>query len=355
MIPYIIFFLIPIMFFLHPLKGSSGVKLLSWSLIIILGTLFIGLRYQVGGDWSQYLYYLYQTRNVDFLTAIQIADPGYMAVNWLSQKLNLGIIGVNLFCGFCFTLGLSMFSLKQPYPWLAFMIAVPYLFIVVGMGYSRQAVALGFVMMAFSFWENGKPIKYLTFVFIGAVFHKAAVVMLPFSILLFKRVSIYTWLIAIPIIAGIGLVLLYESISVYYEVYASGMLSSSGGLIRVILNLVPIAIAIFHLQKLQIAFPEDFKLWASMSVVAIACLPLVLIASTAIDRIALFIAPLQIALSTRIVYVQKDGFDRAFFALFFIILYASVLYVWLNYADNSYSWIPYQIAFESSSLNEFQT
>ena len=91
MIPYIIFFLIPIMFFLHPLKGSSGVKLLSWSLIIILGTLFIGLRYRVGGDWSQYLYYLYQTRNVDFLTAIQIADPGYMAINWLSQKLNLGI------------------------------------------------------------------------------------------------------------------------------------------------------------------------------------------------------------------------------------------------------------------------
>jgi hypothetical protein len=342
MIPYIIFFIIPIIFFLHPLKGSSGVKLVAWSAMIILGTLFIGLRFKVGGDWSQYLYYLYQTRNVDFLTAIQVADPGYMAINWVSNQLGLGIIGVNLFCGFCFTLGLTMFSLKQPYPWLAFLIAVPYLFIVVGMGYSRQAVALAFVMMAFSFWGDGKLSKYLAFVFIGALFHKAAVVMLPFSILLFKRISIYTWLIAFPTIGGVGLVLLYDSISVYAEVYASGMLSSSGGLIRVILNLVPISIAIFHLEKLKLAFPQDFKLWASMSLVAIACLPLVLIASTAIDRIALFIAPLQIALSTRIVFVQKEGFYRAFFALFFVILYASVLFVWLNYADNSYSWIPYQ-------------
>ena len=35
------------------------------------------------------------------------------------------------------------FVRRQPMPWLGLLVAIPYLVIVVGMGYSRQAIALG--------------------------------------------------------------------------------------------------------------------------------------------------------------------------------------------------------------------
>ena len=75
-------------------------------------------------------------------------DPGYLFLNWISAKLNGGIAGANLLCGFIFSLGLSIFCRNLPRPFLALAVAMPYMVIVVSMGYSRQAVALGVTMIA---------------------------------------------------------------------------------------------------------------------------------------------------------------------------------------------------------------
>ncbi len=340
---YWIFFLIPVLFFLHPLRAKKDLSNLVKSAFILVGTLFIGLRYQVGGDWSQYLYYLYQTRNVSFFEAVMIADPAYMAINWLSSQLNLGIVGVNLICGLIFSSALILLASRQPYPWLSVLIAVPYLFIVVAMGYSRQAIGLAFVFIAIATMKRNEPLRYLIYILIGALFHKATVVMLPFAIFLLKDIKFLTILLGALLFGAAGLIIVYDSISTYYESYALGLIQSSGGLIRTLMNAVPISIALFNIKKIYLNFPDDFKFWFYISLAALTCIPLVFIASTAVDRIALFLSPLQIVLINRIIYVQDSNFLKSVFAIFFVIFYTLVLFVWLNYADNSYSWIPYQV------------
>ena len=49
--------------------------------------------------------------------------------------------------GAIFAIGLVVFCRNLPRPWLALAVAVPYLVIVVAMGYSRQGVALGLAML----------------------------------------------------------------------------------------------------------------------------------------------------------------------------------------------------------------
>ncbi len=44
--------------------------------------------------------------------------------------------------------GLVQFCRKQPLPWLALAVAAPFIIIVVGMGYTRQSVALGFILLS---------------------------------------------------------------------------------------------------------------------------------------------------------------------------------------------------------------
>lgn len=340
---YWILFLIPVLLFFHPIKSDKDLTLVTRIIFVILGTLFIGLRYQVGGDWSQYLYYLYQTQNVSFLEAISIADPAYMAINWISSQMGFGIIGVNIICGLIFSSALVLLASKQSYPWLAIIISVPYLMIVVAMGYSRQAIGLAFVFIAIALMKTGHPIRYIVLVLIGALFHKATVVMLPFSIFLVREVRFATIILGAISVSIAGIVIVYDSIATYYESYALGLIQSSGGLIRILMNLVPITFAVFNLTKLRSAFNDDYFFWVGICSAAILCVPLVFIASTAVDRIALFLSPLQIVLINRVILVQQSNFLKSVFAIFFIAFYAAVLFVWLNYADNSYSWIPYKI------------
>ena len=121
-----------------------------WLFIIIFLTVFIGFRFEVGGDWGAYLMYYDSFSGIYLRDAFNItSDPGYILINWASSELGWGIYGVNTICGFIFALGLAIFCRNLPRPLLALLAAIPYLLIVVGMGYSRQGVALGFAMMGF--------------------------------------------------------------------------------------------------------------------------------------------------------------------------------------------------------------
>ena len=65
-----------------------------------------------------------------------------------------------------FTYGLFRICRQQPNPWLALVVATPFLIIVVGMGYTRQAAAMGFLMIGRIFHaaiqDVGEGIKVAT-------------------------------------------------------------------------------------------------------------------------------------------------------------------------------------------------
>ena len=62
--------------------------------------------------------------------------------------------------------------------------------------------------------------------------------------------------------------------------------------------------------------------------------------STAVDRLALYLIPLQLAVLPRVQYL----FHGQLFGRAVIVAYAGlVLFTWLNFAVHSRYWVPYQI------------
>ena len=126
----------------RPAVERHGATLL-FTLACIATVVMIGFRVDVGGDRYTYLEFYKRMNLYPLSRAIGMGDPSYALLNWTVRRADLGMWLVNTVCAAIFVAGLGKFALRQPNPWLAMLIAVPYLIIVVAMGYTRQAAALG--------------------------------------------------------------------------------------------------------------------------------------------------------------------------------------------------------------------
>lgn len=347
MIPYWFLFLIPVFGTLQLIRVNIQSQNFGFLFFSIVAILMIGLRYEIGADWFAYMEYYEISRNISFLEALQISDPGYMAINWLSAKFNLGIWGVNLFCASVFVYGLIKFCKQQPLSWLALLVATPYLLVVVAMGYTRQATAMGFVFLAFLAWIEGNLIKYVILIIFSSLFHISALVMLVLAPFINSKYSLFKKLLIISLFSIILLAILIESFHLIiwkYSTYIEEKLfDSKGGLIRIIMNAIP-SIILLVFQNHYKRFP-DYKLWYIISGISLLFIPLVKEFSTFTDRIALYMSPIQIVVFSRFHRIIGNLGFRTFVVLGIILLYALVLFVWLNYAIHSEYWVPYRWIF----------
>lgn len=322
----------------RPGKRPGPVLLAFGSVLIALA---IGLRYEVGADWEPYRFMFFYAGYADLPRLLAIGDPGYQLLNWAVRRSGAEIWLVNIACGVIFAFGLFRFARVQPDPWLAFVVAVPYLVVVVAMGYSRQAVAIGILMAGLAALARGASIvRFSLYVAAGALFHKTVVVVLPLVIFASQRSRLMN------LLAGIaGSVLLYDiflsqSVEGFVRNYLQTEYHSQGAAIRVVMNLVP-AIA-FYLIRHRLQFdPIETKIWTYFSLASLA-MPLALVvlpSTTVVDRISLYLIPLQLAVLPRLAYL----FKARTLGRFLVILYAAlVLFVWLNFAVHAEYWLPYQ-------------
>ena len=109
---------------------------------------------------------------------------------------------------------------------------------------------------------------------------------------------------------------------------------------RVLMNVVPAVLLILFRRRLA-PDPEERRLWLWIAVFALACLPLVGLASTAVDRIAPYLIPLQLFVFTRMPRLARTVEVRTPLVLGVVGHYAPVLYVWLNHAAHAFAWVPY--------------
>jgi hypothetical protein len=167
---------------LRPLRLDGA-----WLLTIVAFSLLIGFRFRVGGDWIQYFVYLADVEGCTLGEVLQRSDPGYRLLNWLSVQAGWDIYGVNLLGGLIFSAGLAVFCRSLPRPWLALAVAVPYMVIVVAMGYSRQGIALGLAMLGLVALGRRSTAWFVIWVLLAATFHKTAVIMLPVAALAAAR------------------------------------------------------------------------------------------------------------------------------------------------------------------------
>ena len=276
---------------LGPLARNPVLLLFGAALV----SLAIGLRYRVGADWETYRFLFSYAGYSDLGRTLAVGDPGYEFINWSVQQVGGQFWLVNMICGLIFAWGLYRFARSQPDPWLCAAVAIPYLVIVVAMGYSRQAVAIGIVMAGLaSLFRGGSVVRFALYVATAALFHKTAVVVLPLVIFSADRNRLLNFLAGVAGAILLWDMFLAESVEGFVENYIRTEYSSQGAAIRLVMNLVPATALLLFGRRMQFGV-QQYRVWFTFSIAALVMplLLLILPSSTAIDRLALYLIQIQ--------------------------------------------------------------
>jgi hypothetical protein len=324
-------------------EDSVGLLLLAAGFFTVL---MIGFRYEVGGDWNSYYRALVMASYESFADIMAGYDPGYAILNWLSATLGFDIWLVNFLCGILFVWGLLQFAKRQPNPWLCVLVAVPYLIIVVAMGYTRQAVAIGILLAGLSDLDRRNSVlRFLFYVAVAGLFHKTAIIVLPLIIMATARRKIVIVPVALMTLILLYYLLLSSEVESIRQGYVEVEYSSQGAAVRVALNLVPAAL--FFLFQSRFGFSElAEKVWRNFAVASFVLLFLLFAtpSSTAIDRMALYLIPLQLVIFSHLPNVfGKGGSQNGQVVLGVIVYSALVQLVWLTQGVFAELWLPYKV------------
>jgi hypothetical protein len=330
----------------HPLKDSIEKRNfnLQWIITFIFLSLFIGLRHNVGGDWGSYLIYFEEIKYTNLSSIFNLAqDFGYAYLNWFVNKLGSQIYLVNLICGIIFSYGLCVFCIHTRRPFLALAAAFPYLVIVVAMGYTRQSVAIGLGMIGFILMQRRSFLKFAAIMFIAMSFHKTSAILLGLAIFIFSRNKFFT-------LFGFSLIsyLLFSSpfldqFKDLYQYYVLDDYQSQGAAVRVAMLFLPSIIFLIWPHRFHFSYDQE-RLWKLIAYISIGLLLALLLldASTAVDRIALYFLPIQMIVFSSLPEIIKGIKNSTSVLIILIILfYISVMFVWLNFAFHAMYWLPY--------------
>jgi hypothetical protein len=330
--------------------GMGRSRRLAWpgflALLLFL-TLLIGLRDGVGGDWGNYLPSIERAFGLSVPEILQQDEPGYALLNWIGANWGGGVYLVNTVCGLIFSIGLLRFCRAQPRPWLALTLAFPYLITVVAMGYSRQGVAIGLELLGLLALERGRLLQFLAWIALASTFHRTVLVLLILPASTLSPRLRFSQLIRLVLLAGAGFGLYSAFLASDLDYYQSGYIDagyqSQGALIRVALCLLPALL--FLLKRRRFRLPPDAqRLWTLISLLAVAAaIGLVTVASsTAVDRIALYLIPLQLYVGSRIPDARLFGISPASWSRLLVLFSLAVLLVWLLFAAHAFAWLPYR-------------
>lgn len=304
----------------------------------------VGFRWQVGCDWGSYALKILQAKMIYSWGEWEAVahDVGYAFLNiWVADSGG-SIVAVNTVTALITMVALVVFCKRQPNPLLALAIAVPYVVIVFYQGYTRQALAFGFELFALVVLAKSQNARFVLLILFAATFHKTAFILLPLAALASSRNKwwSYSW-VGVTFLAAFFF-FMQERQDVLWNNYVVADMQSSGGGIRIAMNVIPALLLLWFKDRIAFNSEEDKKLWFWMAVLSLACVPLVMLSSTATDRIALYLMPIQLFMLSRLpdlFPLHKPKIYMAILAYYFL-----VQFVWLNYATHAGCWLPYKFA-----------
>jgi hypothetical protein len=326
-------------------EGTTGRSLLLFIALAALPTLLmIGLRWEIGPDWGSYLDIFNYTKLYPLGRLIAREDPGFGFLLWLLHQAHAPFWILNVICGSVFVAGLTAFAVRQPNPWLAFLIAFPYLVIVVGMSGNRQSLALGFLFFALNAVERGRVNKFVLLIVFAALFHGSVLLVLPLGLLSYSRNNLQRGVLLIFALA-VGYYFFRETFSLYARRYSMEHIQSAGVAYRLAMNLL--AALIFLLFQGRFGFDEhQSKLWRNFSLCTLVLLVLLALlpSSTAIDRFVLYLFPLQFAVLSRTPNILTSGEGSGRLQLTFVVIaYCMVIQlVFLLFGSFASYYMPYR-------------
>lgn len=285
-----------------------------------------------------------------FQLSVQNRDLGYNLLSHISLYFGFGIWGVNLFSALIFSTGLILFCRSLKRSWLALAVSVPYLITVVGMGYTRQSVALGFLLIAFYTLSKGARFQTIFSILFAIAFQKTAVLTLVFILPALINVrltykSAIQYLLSLILIGFAYAIFLSGQINILIAGYLiDHTMNSDGALVRVLLNFIPAFLFLLYGSRLNLS-RSLYLLWLGMSLYSVFLLIALPISpsSTVVDRLALYALPLQPFVFSSLPDLNLFKLKSKYMSLSVIILFFAIQYVWFFYSNTSFAWVPYRI------------
>lgn len=327
-----------------------------WNVLAMLGFWILynfisAIRDNTAGDWYTYDEMVYLFKYMSLGQAMLDTDPAFGFFGWIGSRLGLGLYFANFICSAILSWGVLRLASRLPNPWVAITAAVPYLLIVVGYGYIRQAAAIGLLVSAICDLQDRRHFAAAIQALLAATFHNSAVVMFP--LLVFAVVPRNLWTLAAFTGATLlltNLLLATQIASVYQVGYIDQEYKSSGATVRVLMNIVPaMFFVVFHRNfGVDQRAKRIWELFAWGSVVLFIALfryP----GSTAIDRLALYLLPIQVYVFGYVVSsFANRGRPAQLLTLACVAYLTLVQMVWFFRADHAYLWVPYQSIFSET-------
>jgi hypothetical protein len=346
MIFYFLFFIMIAALTLFSISWSHPLSyILFFSLV-----LFVGFRYEVGGDWNSYLTYFHNTGIKSFFDLLKEKNFAYSFLSWISIQGNLPIMIVNLLCALIALGGLWFFVTTFSLGYLGLLMSYPYFIVVVSMGYTRQSVSIGLMMAGISFLKKQKNILATLCFFMMPLFHLASFIpLMALSVWLLYQFRCYKTLFILGCGSLTGLFLFSESllplINHYNPFSSSGFVYQSlGSIPRATFTAFFALLFITQFSSIKNLFQNRLSssLFYGLSLLSLLNFFSSFIFSTFSDRTGLFFLPLVILVPSYLAHLWLHQRKKILTASVFLnFLYLTFWFYFSSYAQNS--WLPYRL------------
>ncbi len=317
-------------------------------ILLLALTLFIGTRWQVGGDWDSYIVMIEEAPRISWLAALW-NDPGYLALELAAGQFGAAMWAVNIPCALIFVTGLILFCRLQPFPPAALAISIPVLITIVAIGSTRQATAIGFLMIAYYLLSGGRGRWAALMAILACTFHWSAVLFLPLAGLLWLRSNPgFVVSVAAGLTCGIGMELAYWLIP--QVTAAIGEIPGAGGALFRVAFTLPAFVLLALRRRIRLPVePLERRLLDYMSAIAVFAIIVAPVMSTAADRIGYYLIPYQIMVYTRAIGLVPPGFRRGAAQALIVSPYLIMFLGWINYTRYHVCWAPYRSYLDGSA------
>jgi hypothetical protein len=324
-------------------SGRSRPSSPAWLMMLVVVAVFVGLRHKIGMDWNNYLQMASRVQGQGLVDALEVAEPGYASLLWLSTQLGLGVYGANAVGAAVFSIGLFRLCSKTPLPWVALATAMPMLVVVVSMSANRQTVAIGILLWLVSSWASLGFWRRVVLVMAAAMFHFSAAFFLLFTVLDLRMSRASKFALSLVAVSSAVAFLQLSGGAAYYDsVYVSGQsdaVYSPGAVLHVLLNGVPALFALGASRFRARLLPSD--LYLQLAWLALALVPLSLVFSTASGRMSLYLFPVSMMVLGGLPTLLASGVQRAITRTAIAGTMLFVLWYWLSFANSSLAYLPY--------------
>lgn len=317
-------------------------------LFIIL--IFMGFKYHVGGDWGSYLNTFNDIASGKKKIFGISDDIGWYFLNYFIIKLNLSFVFLNLVSAIIFLTGIHVNAKLYQNYWLFYLILLPYFIFIVGMGYTRQTISIGLLLVSISFLLRESNYKNfiisITLILIGSLFHKSVSIFIVLP-LFFMRFHLFNvgiiilsmYLLFITIFFLFLDELLFRRLAYFFQ----SSYSSYGSYLR---TSVLFLLGIFNLFIINFfeknILKKKYNKYFSILLVTISFLILLTPSTVIIDRILLYFHVLFASSVLTLYEYSKNQYNKFFILYFAIFLGFAFCLIWFNFAENAFSWVPYK-------------